>query len=68
MVNNSNLTDGIPQLANEIAKGAKSAEAYVVLGDAWRHSGRPDQAAQAYEEAVKLNPSRRGRCGVGAWR
>jgi tetratricopeptide (TPR) repeat protein len=57
VVNNSNLTAGIPRLSGQLAKGAQSAEAYVILGDAWRHSKRPDQAAPAYEQAAKLNPA-----------
>ncbi len=57
VVNNSNLTAGIPQLSEQIGMGPKSAEAYIVLGDAWRHSGHPHEAASAYESAAKLNPA-----------
>lgn len=57
VVNNSNLAAGIPQLADEIAKVSPGAEPYIVLGDAWRHSHQPAQAAAAYEQAAKKDPS-----------
>jgi tetratricopeptide (TPR) repeat protein len=57
VLNNSNLTAGIPRLTDELAKGNADAAAYLALGDAWRHSGRPDQAALAYEQAAKRDPA-----------
>ncbi len=57
VVNKSNLAAGIPRLAAEIANVSPGAEAYIVLGDAWRHSGQPAQAATAYEQAVQKDPA-----------
>jgi hypothetical protein len=60
VVDGSNLTAGIPRLAEEIAKasptGAAGGKAYRVLGDAYGRNGQTENAAQAYKQAEKLNP------------
>jgi len=56
VINNSNLPAGIPLLADEVAKASPIAEAYIVLGDAYRHNHQPAQAASAYEQAARKDP------------
>src|SRR6185437_8695229 len=54
----NNLQTGLSDLAHEMAKQPpREMEFYLVLGDAWRDSGRPDQAAAAFREAVRREPA-----------
>jgi Flp pilus assembly protein TadD len=57
VINENNLAAGVPLLADEVAKVSPGAEAYIVLGDAYRHNGQPAQAAAAYEQAARKDPS-----------
>jgi tetratricopeptide (TPR) repeat protein len=53
----NNLATGLPQLAREIEKQKpRESEFYIVLGDAWRNTGKQTEAIAAYQEAVRLNP------------
>jgi predicted CXXCH cytochrome family protein len=53
----NNLAAGLPQLAREIEKQKPGeSEFYIVLGDAWRNTGKQPEAVAAYQEAVRLNP------------
>jgi tetratricopeptide (TPR) repeat protein len=54
----NNLQSGLSDLAHEMAKNPpREMEFYVVLGDAWRNSDRPDEAAAAFREAVRRKPT-----------
>ena len=57
VLHGSNLASGIPRLQAELElQQPKNAEFHVALGNAWQQAGRPDQAAIAFEQAVKLKP------------
>jgi Tfp pilus assembly protein PilF len=56
VINNANLAAGIPLLQGDLAK-SPNPEAYIILGDAERHSGNPAQAALSYQKASELNPA-----------
>ena len=36
--------------------GLRNSEFYMVLGDAWQSSGKPQEAVAAYEQALRLRP------------
>jgi tetratricopeptide (TPR) repeat protein len=57
VIDSSNLAAGIPLLADEVAKASPGAEAYIILGDAYLHNHQPAQAASAYEQAAKKDPT-----------
>jgi Flp pilus assembly protein TadD len=57
VINENNLAAGVPMLADAVAKTSPGAEAYIVLGDAYRHNRQPVQAALAYAEAAKKDPT-----------
>jgi predicted CXXCH cytochrome family protein len=51
----NNLEKGVLDLAREIARTQpREAEFYMVLGDALQNSGKPREAADAYEHAIRL--------------
>ena len=53
----NNVEAGLPELAREIEKQKpREAEFYIVLGDAWKNTGKPREAIAAYESAVRLRP------------
>ena len=53
----SNLSEGINELAAAIEKyHPDRMEYYLYLGDAWKDSGRLDNALPLYEEAVRRKP------------
>ena len=53
----NNVEAGLPELAREIEKQKpREAEFYIVLGDAWKNTGKPREAIAAYEQAVRLRP------------
>jgi tetratricopeptide (TPR) repeat protein len=53
----SNLSQGIEQLAREIEKQRPgNAEFYFALGEAWRSKGDASKAVTAYEQAVARDP------------
>jgi tetratricopeptide (TPR) repeat protein len=53
----NNLEGGLPQLAREIeSRKPREPEFYIVLGDAWRATGKYAEAVSAYQEAVRLDP------------
>ena len=57
VLHGSNLLLGIPQLESELAtQRPREAEFYVALGNAWQQMHRPDKAAGAFREAVRLRP------------
>ena len=53
----NNLPQGLSDLARETARVRPgNSEFYMVLGDAWQTSGKPQQAVAAYEQALRLRP------------
>ena len=53
----NNLPQGVADLAREIARvRLGNSEFYMVLGDAWQSSGKPQEAIAAYEQALRLRP------------
>ena len=53
----NNLQQGLVDLDREIARVRPSnSEFYMVLGDAWQSSGKPQEAVAAYEQALRLRP------------
>jgi tetratricopeptide (TPR) repeat protein len=53
----NNIQAGLPELAREIDKQKpREAEFYIVLGDAWKSTGKPREAIAAYEQAIRLRP------------
>jgi predicted CXXCH cytochrome family protein len=53
----NNLPQGVADLAREIARVRPgNSEFYMVLGDAWQSSGKPQEAIAAYEQALRLRP------------
>ena len=54
----NNLQSGLSDLVHEMAKKPpREMEFYVLLGDAWRDSDRPSEAAAAFREAVRREPT-----------
>lgn len=54
----NNLQRGISDLVHEMAQQPpREMEFYISLGDAWRESGRADEAAEAYRQAVQREPT-----------
>ena len=53
----NNLEKGVPQLVRAIERAQpREPQFYMVLGDAWQNSGKPQQAVTAYERALMLKP------------
>ena len=53
----NNLEKGLPQLMREIDRvRPQEPQFYMILGDAWQSSGKPQQAVTAYERALLLKP------------
>ena len=53
----NNLPQGLADLARETARVRPgNSEFYMVLGDAWQSSGKPQEAIAAYEQALRLRP------------
>jgi predicted CXXCH cytochrome family protein len=53
----NNLQKGVSELSREIEHTQpREAQFYTVLGDASQSSGKPQQAAAAYEHALRLRP------------
>jgi len=53
----NNLVEGTQELARETARvRPRESEFYMVLGDAWQSSGKPREAAAAYQQALRLRP------------
>jgi tetratricopeptide (TPR) repeat protein len=53
----NNVAAGLPQLARLLdAQKPREMEFYMVLGDGWKMSGRPDPAASAYRQALQVLP------------
>ncbi len=53
----SNLKQGLPQLAAQIAKQQPARpEFYVELGEAWINAGKPRSAVPVFEQALKRAP------------
>ena len=64
VLHGSNLTSGIGMLEEVLRQGRpREAEYFVSLGNAWQQAHRPEKAAEAFQEAVQLQP-KAGR----AWR
>jgi tetratricopeptide (TPR) repeat protein len=54
----NNLQKGLSDLVHEMTEAPpREMEFYVILGDAWRDSGRPDEAAAAFRQAVRREPT-----------
>jgi tetratricopeptide (TPR) repeat protein len=64
----NNLQKGLAELDRELkVQQPRVAEWYMVLGDGWQASGKPAEAAAAYERAVRLRPdSLRGLLSLAA--
>lgn len=53
----NNLQQGVADLSREMSlHPPRQMQFYTVLGDAWQNSGKPKEAAEAYEQAVQLKP------------
>jgi predicted CXXCH cytochrome family protein len=53
----NNLPQGLADLARETARVRPgNSEFYMVLGDAWQSTGKPQEAIAAYEQALRLRP------------
>jgi predicted CXXCH cytochrome family protein len=53
----NNVEAGLPELARETERQKpREAEFYIVLGDAWKSTGKQREAVAAYEQAVRLSP------------
>jgi predicted CXXCH cytochrome family protein len=53
----NNLQKGVLELAREVDRvQPREAQFYMVLGDAWQSSGKPQEAVGAYEDALRLRP------------
>ena len=53
----NNLPLGLADLAREVARVRPgNSEFYLVLGDAWKNSGKPQETIAAYEQALRLRP------------
>ena len=55
-----NWTQAIADLRKFIAANSRSADAYNLLGYAYRNAGNYDRAGQAYAKALQLNPNHTG--------
>jgi tetratricopeptide (TPR) repeat protein len=54
----NNLEQGLADLSREMSqRPPREMEFYTTLGDAWRNSGKPKEAAAAFREAVSLSPT-----------
>jgi Flp pilus assembly protein TadD len=53
-------TDAIEKLTLIVAADPQSADAYNLLGYAFRNAGNSSRAMQAYNKALKLNPNHTG--------
>jgi tetratricopeptide (TPR) repeat protein len=54
----NNLQNGLIDLSREISRQSPpEAEFYTTLGDAWQNSGKPKEAAAAFEQAVRRSPN-----------
>jgi tetratricopeptide (TPR) repeat protein len=54
----NNLQQGLVDLSREMRqRPPRETEFYTTLGDAWRNSGNPKEAAAAFEQAVLRSPS-----------
>ena len=53
----NNLQQGLTDLSRELSqRPAREMEFYTTLGDAYRNSGDPKQAAAAFQQAVLRSP------------
>lgn len=53
----NNLEKGVVELSQAVDRAQpREAQFYMVLGDAWQASGKPQQAVDAYERALQLRP------------
>jgi tetratricopeptide (TPR) repeat protein len=53
----NNVAAGLPELARLIDQiKPQDAEFYMVLGDGWKSMGKPQEAAAAYQRALKIKP------------
>jgi tetratricopeptide (TPR) repeat protein len=54
----NNVEAGLPELVREIERQKpRESEFYIVLGDAWRSTGKQREAVAAYDQVVRLSPS-----------
>jgi tetratricopeptide (TPR) repeat protein len=54
----NNLQQGLADLSREMSQQPpREMEFYTTLGDAWRNSGKPREAAAAFQHAVSLSPT-----------
>jgi tetratricopeptide (TPR) repeat protein len=54
----NNLQQGLAELSREISRRLPpEMEFYTTLGDAWRNSGKPREAAEAFQQAVLRTPT-----------
>jgi tetratricopeptide (TPR) repeat protein len=54
----NNLQQGLADLSREMSqRPPREMEFYTTLGDAWRNSGKPKEAAAAFQQAVLRNPT-----------
>jgi tetratricopeptide (TPR) repeat protein len=57
VIDRSNLESGIPRLAGGLQRFPFARpEFYFQLGEAWRNSGRVEEAVPAYREAIRRDP------------
>jgi tetratricopeptide (TPR) repeat protein len=53
----NNVAAGLPALGRLIEEvKPQDAEFYMVLGDGWKSLGKPEEAAAAYQQALKIKP------------
>jgi tetratricopeptide (TPR) repeat protein len=53
----NNVAAGLPELVRRIDEiKPEEAEFYMVLGDGWKSVGKPQDAAAAYQRALKIKP------------
>jgi tetratricopeptide (TPR) repeat protein len=53
----NNVAAGLPELVRLIDEiKPQEAEFYMVLGDGWKSLGKPQEAAAAYQQALKIKP------------
>lgn len=53
----NNVAAGLPELVQLIDEiKPPEAEFYMVLGDGWKSMGKPQEAAAAYQQALKIKP------------
>ncbi len=54
----NNLQQGVAELSRDMSqRPPPEMEFYTTLGDAWRNSGKPKQAAAAFQQAVLRSPT-----------